>query len=117
MKSVMKHNFSQVPKANIPRSVFNRSHAHKTCFDVDMLVPFYVDEVLPADTFNVNATLFARLSTPLYPIMDNMFMDTFYFFVPNRLLWTNWPKFMGEQTDPGDSIDYTVPTVTSPAGS
>ena len=119
MKSVMTHQFSQIPQANIPRSVFNRSHGHKTTFDAGYLVPFYVDEVLPGDTFNVNATCFARLATPIYPLMDNMVLDTFFFFVPNRLIWTNFQKFMGERTDPVDDYsadtEYLVPTLTSPA--
>ncbi len=111
-KSVMKHQFSQVPKAEIPRSSFNRSHGLKTTFDGGLLIPIYVDEALPGDTFNLNMTGFARLATPIHPIMDNMFMETFFFAVPNRLLWDNWQKFCGEQTDPGDSIDFTVPTKT-----
>ena len=115
MQSVMKHQFSQVPKANIPRSVFNRSHGYKTTFDSGYLVPFYVDEALPGDTFNLRATMFARMSTPIFPLMDNMFMDVFYFAVPLRLLWTNFQKFMGEQTDPEDSTDFTVPQIVAPA--
>ena len=80
------------------------------------LVPIYCDEVLPGDMHNVKATMFARLATPLFPVMDNLHLDTFFFFVPNRLVWTNWVKFMGEQTNPGDSTSYVVPTITSPAG-
>lgn len=109
MRSVMKHSFSNVPSANIQRSSFNRTHAHKTTFNAGLLVPFYIDEVLPGDTFSMKATLFARMSTPVFPIMDNLFMDTFFFFVPNRLIWDNWQKFMGEQDNPGDSTDYLVP--------
>lgn len=107
--SVMQHQFSVVPKAEIPRSTFDRSHGHKTTFDAGWLIPFFIDEALPGDTFNVKATLFARLATPIFPIMDNMFMDTHYFAVPIRLVWDNWQKFCGEQTDPGDSTDYVVP--------
>lgn len=116
MKSVMKHQFSQVPKANIPRSVFNRDHGFKTTFDAGYLIPFYVDEALPGDTFNVQATIFARLATPITPFMDNLFLDTFYFFVPYRLLWSNWQKFCGEQDNPEDSTDFLVPVVEAPAG-
>ena len=116
MKSVMAHQFNQVPAANIPRSVFNRSHCHKTTFDSGYLVPIFVDEVLPGDTFKLKASLFARLSTPIFPIMDNLFLETFFFYVPNRILWTNFKKFMGEQTNPGDSTAYTVPTVPTVAG-
>lgn len=115
MKSVMKHNFSDVPQATIPRSQFNRSHGFKTTFDAGYLVPFYVDEALPGDTFNLRATCFARLGTPITPFMDNLFLDTFFFAVPNRLVWTNWQKFCGEQTDPDDSIVYEIPTMTATA--
>jgi hypothetical protein len=113
MKSVMNHNFSHAPSVDIPRSTFNRSHGVKTTFDAGYLVPIYVDEVLPGDTFNIDLTGFARLSTPIYPIMDNMFMETFFFAVPHRLVWDNWQKFCGEQTDPGDSIAYTVPIINN----
>lgn len=111
MRSVMAHQFSQVPRAEIQRSSFNRSHGYKTTFDSGYLVPFYVDEVLPGDTFNLKCTLFARLATPIVPFMDNMFMETFFFFVPNRLLWDNWQKFNGEQENPGDSTDFLIPTI------
>ena len=101
---------SQVPKADINRSSFNRSHGLKTTFDVDKLVPIFVDEVLPGDTHKLNTNIFARLATPINPIMDNMYLDTFYFFVPMRLVWDNYAKFFGEQTNPGDSTDYVIPT-------
>ena len=112
MPSVMSHNFSQVPRAEIPRASFNRSHGFKSTFDAGYLVPCFVDEVLPGDTFNLNMTGFGRLATPLHPIMDNMFLETFFFFVPNRLVWDNWQKFNGEQENPGDSTDYVVPTLS-----
>lgn len=108
----MTHQFSQIPQANIERSSFDRSHGYKTTFDSGYLVPFYVDEVLPGDTFNVNATTFARLATPACPIMDNMYLDTFYFYCPSRLLWNHWVNMNGEQTNPGDSTDYLVPTLS-----
>ena len=111
MRSVMAHQFSQIPRAEIQRSSFNRSHGYKTTFDSGYLVPFYIDEVLPGDTFNLKCTLFARLATPIVPFMDNMFMETFFFFVPNRLLWDNWQKFNGEQENPGDSTDFLIPTI------
>lgn len=114
--SVMKHNFATVPQAQIPRSSFDRSHGYKTAFNTGYLVPVFLDEVLPGDTFNLRMSSFARLSTPLKPVMDNMYLDSFFFFVPNRLVWTNFQKFMGQQDNPGDSISYLVPTVTSPAG-
>lgn len=109
MPSVMKSTFSQVPKVDIPRSSFDRSHGYKTTFDAGYLVPVFVDEVLPGDTFNLKMASFARLATPIKPIMDNMFLETFFFFVPNRLVWDNWEKFMGAQDNPGDSTDYIIP--------
>lgn len=111
MKSVMVHQFSQIPQANIQRSSFDRSHGYKTTFDAGQLVPFYVDEVLPGDTFNLGASLFARVNTPVVPIMDNMYLETFFFFVPTRLVWNNWQKFNGEQENPGDSTDFLLPTL------
>ena len=117
MKSVMTHQFSQIPEANIERSSFDRSHGYKTTFDAGYIVPFYVDEVLPGDTFNVNATTFARLATPVCPIMDNMYLDTFFFYVPSRLLWKHWVNMNGEQVNPGDSTDYLVPTITTATSS
>lgn len=114
--SVMSHSFSQVPKAEIPRSSFDRSSGRKTTFNSGYLVPVFCDEVLPGDTYNLSATFFARLATPLHPIMDNMRLTSFFFFVPFRLLWDNWQKFMGEQDNPGDSTDYLVPQMLAPAG-
>lgn len=115
-RSVDLHNFAMIPSAQIPRSSFDRQSTYKTTFDAGYLVPFYADEVLPGDSFRVNCTMFARLATPLYPLMDNLHMETFFFFVPLRLIWTNFVKMMGEQDNPGDSISYTTPTMTSPAG-
>ena len=116
MKSVMKHQFSQVPKARIPRSVFNRSHGHKTTFDSGYLIPIFADEALPGDTFRCRMDGFARMATPIYPIMDNLRMETFFFAVPIRLIWDNWEKFNGEQDNPADSTDFLIPTMTSPTG-
>ena len=110
------HQFSQVPQANIPRSVFNRSHGHKTTFNAGYLIPFYVDEALPGDTFNLNATVFSRMTTPIYPLMDNLFMDIHYFAVPLRLLWTNFQAFMGEQLTPLTPTDYRTPKISSGVG-
>ena len=115
-RSVMKHQFSQVPRAEIQRSRFDRSHGLKTTLDAGDLVPVFVDEVLPGDTFNLSASVFGRLATPLHPFMDNMFMDFFFFFVPNRLVWNNFKKFFGEQDNPADSTSYLVPQSTSPVG-
>ena len=109
------HTFSEVPSVQIPRSSFNRSHTIKTTFDSGDLIPILVDEALPGDTFRVKLTAFSRMATPIYPIMDNLFMDVFFFSVPNRLLWDNWEKFCGEQVNPGDSTDYTVPRLRTGA--
>ena len=106
------HLFSQVPSTQIPRSVFDRSHGYKTTFNSGYLVPFYVDEVLPGDSFKLTATLFARLATPIVPFMDNLYLETFFFFVPNRLVWDNWQKFNGEQKNPSDLTDFLIPTVS-----
>lgn len=116
MPSAMQHQFSQVPRANIPRSSFDRSHGLKTTFDAGLLIPIFVDEALPGDTFSVNMTGFARLATPLHPVMDNAYFNTFFFAVPYRLVWSNWEKFNGEQTNPGDSTDFLIPQVVSPGG-
>jgi hypothetical protein len=116
MPRQMQHLFSKVPTAEIPRSSFNRSHGYKTTFDAAKLIPVFVDEALPGDTFNLRMTAFGRLATPLHPFMDNMYLDSFFFAVPVRLIWDNWQKFNGEQIDPGDSTDFTVPIMTSPGG-
>lgn len=116
MRSVMSHQFSQVPKAEIPRSSFDRSHGYKTTFNAGYLVPIFVDEALPGDTFNLSAATFGRLATPLHPFMDNIFLDYFFFAVPIRLVWDNWVKMNGEQDNPADSTSYIVPTMTSTAG-
>ena len=115
LQSVMTHSFSQVPAATIPRSAFNRSCGFKTTFDAGYLVPIFVDEALPGDSFNLKMTAFARLNTPIVPFMDNLFMDTFFFAVPYRLVWDNWQKFNGEQVDPGDSTDYLTPLMVAPS--
>lgn len=114
-RSVDLHSFAMIPKADIPRSSFDRQHTHKTTIDAGYLVPIYVDEVLPGDTFNLRMTAFARLATPIFPLMDNLHFQSFFFFVPYRLIWTNWVKMMGEQENPGDSISYTTPQIVSKA--
>ena len=101
--------FAALPKAQIQRSVFNRSHDYKTTFDSGYLIPFYVDEVLPGDSFKLNCSVFCRLATPIVPFMDNLYLETFFFFVPNRLVWKHWENFMGQQDNPGDSTDYLIP--------
>lgn len=115
MPSAMTHTFSQVPKADIPRSSFNRTHGWKGTFDAGYLIPFYVDEALPGDTFNLSVTTLCRLATPIVPIMDNLYVDTFFFFVPNRLIWSHWKEFNGENTSGAgiQSTSYVVPYTTS----
>ena len=113
LPTTMKHEFSRVPRAEIQRSTFNRVHGLKTTFDAGYLVPIYVDEVLPGDSFSMKAHGFGRLATPIYPVMDNMYIETFFFFVPNRLIWDNWEKFNGAQDNPGDSTDYLIPQITN----
>lgn len=114
-QSVNVHQFAMVPKQGIPRSAFIQEKTHKTTFDAGYLIPVYLNEVLPGDTMSLSMTAFTRLSTPLFPVMDNLHLDSFFFFVPYRLLWTNWKKFMGEQANPGDSISYTIPQMVSKA--
>lgn len=117
LKTASSHDFSRIPGAAVPRSAFKQEFSHKTTFDASYLIPFYVDEVLPASTFNFNATLYARIATLQRPIMDTLYLYSYYFFVPNRLLWDNWTKFMGEEADPGDGISsYTIPQITCPSG-
>lgn len=116
MRSVMQHSFGRVEGPNVPRSMFNRSCGHKTAIDADYLYPIFVDEVIPGDTFNMRANIFARMATPIYPIMDNLYCDVFFFYVPYRLVWNNFHKFLGAQDDPGDSIDYTIPVFDTGTG-
>jgi len=106
------HSFARVPAVGGQRSVFNRSFNLKTAFDAGWLIPIYLDEALPGDTLNMKMSSFCRLATPIFPVMDNMYMDFFFFAVPNRILWENWVKFCGEQRNPGDSIEFTVPQRT-----
>ncbi len=115
LPSVMGHSFSKVPSINIQRSKFDRSHGYKTTFDAGFLVPIFVDEALPGDSLNLRLSVFARLATPLKPVMDNLWLDTFFFFVPNRLIWENWERFNGAQDNPADSVDFTIPQMTVPA--
>lgn len=115
MKSVMSHSFAQIPQAEIQRSSFDRSHGYKTTFDAGLLIPFYVDEAYPGDTFNLKMTALARIATLINPPMDNMFLETFFFSVPYRLVWDNWVRMCGEQDSPGDSVDFTVPQIVAPA--
>ena len=104
--------FSQIPNSPIQRSVFDRSHDYKTTMDAGYLIPFFVDEVLPGDTFKLRVNAFVRMNTLISPFMDNVFMDTFFFFVPTRLVWDNWQRFCGEQKNPGDSTDFLIPSLS-----
>lgn len=116
LPSVMVHKFSELPSANCPRSAFDQTWTVKSTFDADYIIPVgNVIHVMPGDTLNMDATFFARLATPIYPLMDNMYLDVFWFFVPYRIVWDNFRKFMGERATPAASISYTVPTVDSAA--
>lgn len=110
------HNFAQIPSVRHPRSQFDLSSAHRTTFDAGMLIPAWLVKVLPGDTFNVDAQLVIRMTTPWRPLMDNLYVDVHFFFVPDRLVWTNFPKFMGEQDEPDDSVDFLIPYVEVPGG-
>lgn len=112
------HSFAQVPDVRTARSQFNRSFTVKDTWQFDYLQPCFFDEVLPGDTCNVNLNLFARFaSAQLVPLMDNAYIDFFFFFVPNRLVWANWEKFCGSQDNPGDSTSFVIPQISAfPAG-
>lgn len=109
--TIMGGHFSAIPSPQIQRSSFQRNSGHKTTFDAGWLIPIYCDEVLPGDTMVMRASFFARLQTLFYPIMDNLYLDTFWFYVPYRILWTNFERFLGAQDTPGSSIAYLLPTV------
>lgn len=111
------HRFSDAPAMYMKRTKFDRSHVYKTTFNSGKLIPVFVDEVLPGDTTRMSINYFARLATPIKPIMDNIYLDWFFFFVPNRLVWEHWQNFCFEQEDPGDSTDYVIPTVTATGNS
>lgn len=110
--------FSQVPRADIARSRFDRSSSIKTSFNVGELIPFYVDEVLPGDTFSVDTSKVVRMQTMITPIMDNVYLDTYWFYVPSRILWTHWRELMGENRESAwiPKTEYSVPQVTAPNG-
>lgn len=108
--------FARVEAPNIQRSTFDRSHGYKTTLEAGHLYPVFIDEALPGDTFNLSATMFGRLATPLKPIMDNIKFDLHFFSVPNRLVWENWQRFNGEQDAPDDTTNYLIPTIAAPVG-
>ena len=107
------HRFSDAPAMYMKRTKFDRSHVYKTTFDSGKLIPVFVDEVLPGDTARMSVNYFARLATPIKPIMDNIYLDWFFFFVPNRLVWEHWQNFCFEQEDPDDDTGYVIPTISS----
>ena len=111
--------FSLAPHVDISRSRFDRSASLKTSFNAGDVVPFFLDEVLPGDTFSVDTSKVVRLQTLLTPMMDNVYLDTYYFFVPNRLVWNHWKEFCGENTESAwiPETEYTMPQITSPADS
>lgn len=111
------HRFSDAPAMYMKRTKFDRSHVYKTTFDSGKLIPVFVDEVLPGDTTRMSVNYFARLATPIKPIMDNIYLDWFFFFVPNRLVWEHWQNFCFEHEDPDDKTDYVIPTVSSTGNS
>ena len=118
MNRNVESHFSQIPNANIQRSIFDRSSGHKTSFNVGELIPLYVDEILPGDSVNITSSKVLRLQTLLTPIMDNVYLDTYWFFVPNRLLWNHWKEFCGENTESAwvPTTTYEIPTIKSPEG-
>lgn len=101
--------FNNIAPNAIPRSAFKRDFTRRSTFNQDYLVPVFVDEILPGDDVHLKMNAFVRMATPIKPLMDNLYLDTFWFFVPNRLVWSNWEKFQGEQINPGDSVAYTIP--------
>ena len=105
-------------RLDMERSVFDRSASVKTSFNTGDIIPFYVDEVLPGDTFNIRTSRVVRLQTLITPMMDNLYLDTYYFFVPNRLVWEHWKEFNGENSSSPwiPTVDYSVPQITAPDG-
>ena len=104
--------FSMAPHANIPRSRFDMSHRSKLTADAGLLVPADCIEVLPGDTFSVDTNLLARMQTLVVPLMDDIYIDVYWFYTPSRLLWKNWEHFCGENDEPWfDDTVYTVPQI------
>ena len=117
MNRNVESHFSQLPRAEIQRSRFDRSSSVKTTFNVGDIIPFYVDEVLPGDTFDIKTSKVVRMQSLVTPIMDNIYLDTYFFFVPNRLVWEHWQEFNGENTQSAwiPTTEYQVPQITAPA--
>ena len=118
MKRNNEAHFNQVPNLEITRSRFKRDQDIKLTFDAGQLIPFYVDEVLPGDTFSIDNIGLVRMSTPIFPVMDNCYLDYYYFFCPCRILWEHWKEFMGEITDEPwvQRTEYTVPQLKIKGG-
>lgn len=118
MNRNVESHFSLLPKVDISRSRFDRSCSLKTSFNVGDLIPFYVDEVLPGDTFNVKTSKVVRMQSLITPVMDNIYLDTYFFFVPNRLVWEHWREMNGENTQSAwlQQVEYEVPQLTAPEG-
>ena len=110
-------NFSTLPSVSISRSKFNRKSQHKTSLKIGEITPIYIDEVLPGDTRKIDLGALIRMSTPVAPIMDNIYLDIYAFFVPNRLTWNHWKEFMGENTGSAwaPTTTYSIPQITAPA--
>jgi len=103
--------FNNISPHAIPRSSFVRDFTRRSTFNQDYLVPIFADEILPGDDISIRMSALVRVATPIKPIMDNLYFETFWFFVPNRLSWSNWEKFQGMQINPGDSVAYTIPVL------
>lgn len=115
-KLVSQADASMIARPDVPRSKFVGSWTRKTTFDAGYLVPFMVDEILPGDHMSYDVSAYVRIATPLFPMFDEQRVDTFFFYVPSRILWTNWVRMLGEQPTPSSSIDFTTPYIQSPAG-
>lgn len=115
-KSVSSHNFAEIPRADIPRSTFSRPSKHKTTFNAGYLIPIFLDEVLPGDTHTLTMQHVVRMATPIFPLMDNLYLDVQFWFVPNRLIWEHWEAMNGDRPNPEDSTDYLVPLVGPSTG-
>lgn len=110
-RTVATDRFAMVPDASVPRSRFVQEYVHKTTFDAGAMIPIYVEEILPGDSLSCRMDAFCRIATPLVPFMDNLYLESFFFFVPCRLVWSNFERFMGEQLTPADVTEFLIPQV------
>lgn len=110
--------FGNIPTKTIRRSKLKRPSRHLTSMNTGDIVPIYRDEVLPGDTIKINESMIVRMATPIAPVMDNAWIDTYYFFVPRRLVWEHWREFMGENTSDAwtQTTQYTIPKTVAPSG-